>query len=243
MAGNKKDICVIGIGRFGLTIVEQLVELKKYVLAIDKEEQKLIQASRITNTAILDGADIDGLKELGIHNFNTVIVANGNNIETIAALLELDVKHIIAKAKSKRHELVLRQIGVDVIVRPEAEAGIRTALIATNPNFIKYSEHLQEIGDGYAIGTSFVNDLKWLNKPIKNLNFHKIGINIVSIKRGTKVIIPTGNTKIRSNDLISIIGKITRITKAFVEFNDQDSTQLIKLHKIEKALENNGENK
>jgi len=158
MASNKRDIAVIGMGKFGQAITEQLIDLKRFVLAIDADETKLVKVSRITKTAIADGADIDALKNLGLSKFKTVIVAASDNIEIVAALTELGVKHIIAKAKSVRHERVLSQIGVDVIVRPEAEAGVRTALIATNPNFIKYSELLQEVGDGYAIGGSVVTN-------------------------------------------------------------------------------------
>lgn len=232
---TSKDICVIGIGRFGQATVEQLVELKRYVLAIDIEESKLIQVSRITNTAIADGADMEGLRSLGVDQFNTVIVANADNIEVCAALIELGVKHIVAKAKSHRHERVLKQIGVDVIVKPEAEAGVRTALIATNPNFIKYSELLQEIGDGYAIGSTEVNNDTWIDKPLKNLVFSKLGVKIVSIKTGTRVTIPSGETKLTSGDLITIIGKIQNITKAFAELHGNTKTKLIKISKIKKS--------
>lgn len=235
MAANKKDICVIGMGKFGQAIVEQLVELKRYVLAVDIDEQRLIQVSRITTTAIVDGADLEGLKALGIDKFNTVIVANGDNIEIVASLIELGVKHIIAKGKTARHERVLKQIGVDFIVRPEAEAGIRTALIATNTNFIKYSELLQEVGDGYAIGSTIVTDPSWIGKPLKDLGFGKLGVNIVSIKTGSKVSLPSGNTLLQNGDLLTIIGKIPNITKTFVELNDKGNTRMIRISKIKRA--------
>ena len=235
MAGNRKDICVIGMGRFGYSIVEQLIELKRSVLAIDIEEIKLVKASRITNTAIVDGADIDGLKALGLDKFNTVIVAASENIEIVAALIELGVKHVIAKAKSTSHERVLKQIGVDVIVKPEVEAGIRTALIATNANFIKYSELLQEVGDGYAIGSTIVNDIHWINKALSELRIPKLGVSVVSIKRNSKVILPSGGTKLKPGDLITLIGKVPNLTKAFAELNDEGNTKMLKLSKIEKA--------
>lgn len=236
MASNKRDIAVIGIGKFGQSVVEQLVDLKRFVLAIDVEESRLIQSSRITKTAIADAADIEALRNLGLSKFKTVIVAATDNIEIVAALTELGVKHIIAKAKSMRHERVLSQIGVDVIVRPEAEAGVRTALIATNPNFIKYSELLQEVGDGYAIGGSVVTDKKWLDKPIKDLRFKTLNVSVVSIKRGTKVILPGGDQKLKLGDIVTIIGKIPAITKTFGELNDETlRTQEIKIEKVKKA--------
>lgn len=235
MAGNKRDICVIGMGRFGYSIVEQLIELKKSVLAIDIDEVKLVRPSRITNTAVVDGADLEGLKALGLDKFNTIIVAASENIEIVAALIELGVKHIIAKAKSASHERVLKQIGVDVIVKPEVEAGVRTALIATNSNFIKYSELLQEVGDGYAIGSTIVNDIHWIGKPLSELKINKLGVSMVSIKRNSKVEIPTGQTKLRGGDLVTLIGKVPNLTKTFAELNDEGNTKMLKLSKIELA--------
>ncbi|NQZ66110.1 MAG: TrkA family potassium uptake protein [Mycoplasmatales bacterium] len=235
MSGNKKDIAVIGMGRFGYSIVEQLIELKRQVLAIDIDESKLIRPSRMTNTAILDGSDIDGLRALGIDKFNTIIVAASENIEIVASLIELGVKHIIAKAKSSSHERVLKQIGVDVIVKPEVEAGIRTALIATNSNFIKYSELLQEVGDGYAIGSTIVNDIHWIGKPLSELKLYKLKVSIVSIKSGSKVQIPQGDTRLKSGDLVTLIGKVPDLTRTFAEFNDEGTTRMLKISKIQQA--------
>ena len=219
MVINKKDICIIGMGRFGLSVLKQLIQLKKQVLAIDLEEKNLIIPSRLTNTAILDGTDVEGLKALGVNNFNTVIVSAAENIEIVSSLNEIGVKHIIAKASSDAHERVLNQIGVDVVVKPEFEAGTRTALIATNPNFIKYSKFLQEIGDGYAIGSTIVNNNSWINKPISELKFKKLEVSIVSIKRKSKILIPSGDIKLKDDDIVTLIGKIYNLTKSFNELN------------------------
>ncbi len=235
MASNKRDVCVIGIGKFGQAIVEQLIELQRYVLAIDLNETNLVKASRITTTAVADAADIEALRYLGLSKFKTVIVAASDNIEIIAALIELGVTHIIAKGKSVRHERVLKQIGVDVIIRPEAEAGVRTALIAANPNFIKYSEGLQEVGDGYVIGSTVVNDINWLGKELKDLPFSSYGASIVSIGRAKKVFLPSGGVILKSQDVLTIIGKLANITKIMGLLNDEAATQALKLSKMHEA--------
>ena len=232
---NKRDICVIGMGRYGQSIVEQLIELRRSVLALDINEMKLIRVARLTNTAIIDGSDIEGLRALGLEKFSTVIVAASENIEIIASLIELGVKHIIAKAKSSSHERVLRQIGVDVIVKPEVEAGVRTALIATNSTFIKYSELLQEVGDGYAIGSTIVSDMHYINKPLSELKLSKLGVSVVSIKRNFKVLIPNGETQLKNRDSITLIGKVRNLTKTFTELNDEGSTRMLKLTQIAEA--------
>ena len=238
MPRKRNSIAVIGIGRYGESVVNQLVKLKNFVLAIDVEEKKLTKVSRVTKTTIMDATDIDSLKSIGIQEFETVIVGATENIEIVAALIELGVKHIIAKAKSPRHARVLAQIGVDFISSPESEAGIRTALIATNSNFIKYSELLQEIGDGYAIGSTEIYNKKWLDKPLKNLTFAKFKVSVVSIKRREKILLPDGETQFTEGDVITLIGKIPAITKIFQELNlGNRMTQAIKLAKMNKAHE------
>ena len=233
MASNKKDVVVIGTGKFGEAVVKELVALKRHVLAIDISETNLIGCSRITTTAIANAKDIESIKALGVARFQTVIVALSENIEIIAGLIELGVKHIIAKSNSDEHERVLRQIGVDLIVRPEKEAGVKTAVIATSPNFIKYTELLQEIGDGYAIGSTNVSKEKWLNKPLSELKFSSLGVSVVSLNRKGRVSIPSGNTKFQKGDLVTFIGKLNHLVKTFEEVNtENESTREISKAKL-----------
>ena len=146
------------VGRFGSAVIEELVSQDISVLAIDMDEKQLSNYvnSPLVTTVVADASDIQTLQALGITEMETIIVSSPNNIEVVATLLELNIEHIIARAASSRHENVLRQIGVDLIVRPEVEAGARTALIATNSNFIKFSKTLTEIGNGFVIGSSHV---------------------------------------------------------------------------------------
>ena len=233
---TKRDVAVIGMGKFGETIVNELIKLKRFVLAIDINETRLKKVSRFTNAIIADGTDIEALKHLGLEKFRTIIVAVSVNIEIVAVLIELGVKHIIANAKSIAHERVLRQIGVDVIVMPEREAGIRTALIATNTNFIKFSESLHEVGDGYAIGSVVVTDNAWINIAFKNIGFAKEGVSAISIKRKDKILLPNGDSKLKNGDTLMMIGKLRNITKMFGDLSDENTTIEIKWNKIDEAF-------
>lgn len=226
MEKSVKDICVIGIGRFGSTIVKQLIESKKHVLAIDKDQNNLKDVARLTNAIVLDATDIEALKAIGISLFQTVIVAASENIEIVASLIELGVKNLIAKARSATYERVLKLLGVDIIIRPEYESGVRAALIATNTSFIKYSKSLQEIGDGYAIGSTTILNKEWIDKPLKDLKFSHLKVSIVSIRRGSKVLLPSGNVKLHENDLVTVVGKINNIVNTFATLNDDKNENL-----------------
>lgn len=232
---KRNNVCVIGTGRFGTAVIEQLVEEDHSVLAIDLDEKSLSKiASPLVSTAIIDAADLKALQALGVQEIETIIVALSNNIEIVAALLELNVKHIIARASSKRHARVLRQIGVDVIVRPEQESGTRTAIIAMNSNFIKFSKSLTELGDGFVIGSSILINEKYINIPIRDLALPKTGITLILIKRNNETFLPTGAIQLNLGDTLTVVGKIKDVTNFFGLINigatasDRPKTQIKK---------------
>ncbi|WP_027333936.1 potassium channel family protein [Mycoplasma elephantis] len=223
----KKDICVIGAGRYGQAIIEQLNKLNYPVLVLDKDEKALQAISDLaTNVYALDAADMKALNAISIKEVSTVIVASPDNLEIVAALLELKVKNIIVRATSRRHARVLKQIGVHMIVRPEYEAGVRTALIATNPNFIHYSKNLNEIGHNFVMGSTNVYNKDFENKELKELNLYDQGINIVFVSREGKGILPVGTTKLLRNDNISFVGSIADATKFMAIINLENEKKL-----------------
>ena len=64
----KKNIAVIGIGRFGFALVKTLSTLKTEVLTIDTNEEVLQKVSKYSDReAVCDSTKIDGLKDLALH--------------------------------------------------------------------------------------------------------------------------------------------------------------------------------
>ncbi|VEU59442.1 potassium channel family protein [Mesomycoplasma neurolyticum] len=213
---ENKNICVVGVGRYGRAIIEQLYKLKKQVIAVDKEEATLRGIKEfVVDSYVADAADPEVLKTIGLDNMETFIVALSENIEIIASLLELNVKNIIARASTRSHARVLKQIGVDVIILPEEEAGVRTALLAAHKSFIKFTETFQELGDGYVVGSVVLNNTKFDKLSLKNLNFAKYNVIIVMVKRQNQSFLPDGNFILNQNDLITIIGKVQNVTQVF----------------------------
>ncbi len=219
------NICVIGAGRFGSAVVDQLIEQDEPVLVIDFDEKQLSKYSSfpLITSITADAADIKALQSLGIDEIETVIVATPNNIEIVATLLELNIEHIIARATSNRHARVLKQIGVDLIVRPEYEAGTRTALVAANANFIKFSKSLTELGNGFVIGSTQVLNDDYVGIPLKNMKLVKFGITLVLIKRGNDTYLPTAETIFALGDELMLVGKVADVTKFFGILNKNEA--------------------
>lgn len=132
-SSNHADtIAVIGLGRFGSALALELMATGREVLGIDTVEQTVQDlAPELTRVVIADSTSIDALQELGLANFDRVVVAIGSDVEasilTASLLIEIGVKEVWAKAISVAHGRILRQIGVHHVVFPETDMGKRVA--------------------------------------------------------------------------------------------------------------------
>lgn len=204
----KKEFVVIGLGRFGGSICKALIELGMEVMAIDRDEDRINEfASIATHAVIADSMDETVLKNLGIRNFDHVIVAIGDDIQssilTTLMLKELGVKNVTAKAQNDYHEKVLRKIGADHVVHPERDMGKRIAQYIVSNNVLDYLE----LSDEYSIIEIAAND-HLTGHSIIELNIRaKYGINIVAIKRGTSIIVsPQAYDVFEKDDILIVIG-------------------------------------
>jgi trk system potassium uptake protein TrkA len=128
----KKQIVVIGLGRFGTSVATALSRAGHDVLALDNDSEKVQRvSSEVTHAAQADATNEDILKELGISNFNVAIVALGsavqNSVLSTILLKRLGVRYVISRANNDLHKEILERIGADKVVSPELEMGVRTA--------------------------------------------------------------------------------------------------------------------
>ncbi len=211
-----KKYLVIGAGRFGTSIATTLAEEKCEVMVLDKNEEA-VSAVRDFVTYVLIGDCADGavLEEIGVRNFDAVIVGIGDSLETsimtTAILKELGAKYIIAKAQNVRHETVLLKVGADKVVRPERDMGIRLARMLTTDTFVDYIE----LSPTHSIVEMKV-PASWAGKSIVELDVRrKFHINILAVKKENGEIdaLPTGDTMFGAKDVIVILGEKDTIEK------------------------------
>lgn len=204
----KKEFAVIGLGRFGGSIVRELANQGLEVMAIDSQEDRVNEFSMIASHAVMgDTTDETVLKSIGIRNFDHVIVAIGDDIQssilTTLILKELGVKHITVKAQNDYHEKVLLKIGADNVVHPERDMGKRIAHKLVSNSILDYLE----LSDKHSI-VEIVAGGGLVNHTILELDVRaKFGINIVAIKRGDDInVSPQANEMILENDILIVIG-------------------------------------
>ena len=101
-AHQANTIAVIGLGRFGTALAKELMETGREVLGIDNDERLVQNLSvELTRAVTADCTNRDVLEELGLANFDRVVVAIGSDIEssilTASLLIEIGVKEVWAK--------------------------------------------------------------------------------------------------------------------------------------------------
>ncbi|WP_433830350.1 potassium channel family protein [Actinoplanes sp. CA-015351] len=145
------NVAVIGLGRFGGSVAEALLDLGYEVLGVDSDPRIVLDWSdRLTQVVEADSTDEDALRQLGIQDFPRAVVGIGTNLETsvltVLALAELGVPEIWAKATSVKHGKILSQVGADHVIYPESEMGERVAHLISG-RMLDYIE----FDDGFAI--------------------------------------------------------------------------------------------
>ncbi|HHW38218.1 MAG TPA: TrkA family potassium uptake protein [Bacillales bacterium] len=204
----KKEFVVIGLGRFGGSICRTLAQEGMEVLAIDVDEDRVHEFSDIVSQAVVaDTTDETTLKDLGIRNFDHVIVAIGDNIQasilTTLILKELGVKKVTVKALNDYHEKVLAKIGADAIVHPERDMGRRIANNMISTNVLDYLE----LSDEHSI-VELIASKKMDGKTLIEMDVRaKFGCNVVAIKRENQIIVsPMAIEIIQEGDILIVIG-------------------------------------
>jgi len=210
-----KQFAIIGCGRFGSSIAKTLYNLGHEVLAIDKDEELVQEISdSVTHAVQADVMDENVMRELGIRNFDVVIISIGSNLEAsiFATLIskELGVKSIIAKAQNELHGKVLKQIGADKVVFPERDMGVRVAHNLVSTNILDFIE----LSPDYSI-VEITAVSEWENKTLKELKLPtKYGLNVMAIKREEYInISPYADDEILKEDILVVIGNTKDIEK------------------------------
>ena len=214
---EKKDrqlYAVIGLGRFGFAVAEELARKGKDVLAIDRERDIINRAAEFTDNAfVLDALSVANLDQAGLADADVAVIGIGSKIDvsilTTLNVMKLGVKRVIAKATSREQGEVLERLGAEVIY-PEHDMAIRLAGRLASPFILDYIS-LSDTVDIMELSLTPKVD----GKTVLELNVRKTyGLNIIAIRHDGEMntsILPT--TTVREKDTIAVIGKTEDIRR------------------------------
>ncbi|MDR0914253.1 MAG: TrkA family potassium uptake protein [Oscillospiraceae bacterium] len=186
-----QQIAVLGLGHFGMSIAKVLSEHGVNLVVCDKDPHLVQEASSfVLHTLQMDITDEVALEQLGLGNFDTVIVSTGRDFEASVIAMtfakEKGVPHIIVKAMTLRQKKILESLGADRVVLPESEMGKRVAMSLIQPDITDLFHANKNLRIYEMQPVEY-----WIGKSIMTSKIRNdYNVTILGIRRGKKFIVP-----------------------------------------------------
>lgn len=149
---SHKKIAVIGVGKYGSEIAQNLASKGAEVVAFDLSHDKIENIKDEVALAVtMDSTDKKALISQKINEMDAVIIAIGENFEatvlTALNLKDLKINRVIVRASGDNQIRILNSLGVDEILEPESEIASIVAEKLINPSITAFLQ----LPDNYEI--------------------------------------------------------------------------------------------
>ena len=214
---QKKEVTsygIVGLGRFGFALTEELAEADAEIMVLDKDEDKIRKIREFTeNALVVNSLEKEVLLDTGIQNCDVAIVCIGTHMEasilTTLNLVGMGIPKVIAKATSPEHGEILKRLGAEVVY-PEQDMAVRLANCLESSgviDFIKLSEkiNISKLTIPYVL----------VGKSVQEVNFRaRFGLNIIAIENNNEVMEYVDPDYIfREDDVLIISGSSEGVIK------------------------------
>ncbi|GBE05767.1 trk system potassium uptake protein TrkA [bacterium BMS3Abin10] len=208
-------VIVVGSGEVGFQIAKVLSAENVDVVVVDKDKEKLKRITGELDVAVIEGegGSPSILEEAGAKNADILLAVTDmdetNMIACLVAKAMFQVPRIVARIRNLEYidnETLLNSLGINPAISPEielAKAIVRLLEVA----FAVDCEDF-EAGKVKVIGFKILSNSKFIGKTLKNLGSTSPKILIGAIQRADQIIIPTGNDRIKKDDIIFVPVKV-----------------------------------
>lgn len=209
MAKKARTFAVIGLGTFGGTVAEELVNFGNHVIGIDIDEKVVSNfAETISQALIVDARDEAALREAGVGDCDVALIALEDDLEPSVLcainLKMIGVKTIWARANTRSHHRILSRLGVDRVVHPERQVAFHVSQTLHNPlvrDFIS-------VGNGFYV-VSFTIPESLQGERLTELKLQeRFDIRCVGVMRGTEFISEgEDGCELSADDFLLLLGR------------------------------------
>lgn len=209
-----KTVSIIGGGNVGFMLAKSLEDLKIKTKIIEKNYERCeFLSQELTKTLVIngDGTNLKLLDEEEIGESDVVIsVTNNDERNLLCSLLvkQLGVKRVISRVSKVLNIPLFEKVGIDIAVSSKTSAinEVRNDIDETDVDILA----LVEQGEGEVLEILLNSDFDGMF--IKDLRFPAPAI-VGVIQRRSSVIIPKGDTKLISQDILIIFTKAENADK------------------------------
>ena len=217
------NIIIVGLGKVGGTLVEQLSKEGNDITVIDKNPAAVQSMSSIYDVMgiIGNGASYSIQMEAGIENCDLFIaVTESDELNLLCCTVAKRVSNCSAIARvrtpdySKEVEYLREKLGLTMIINPDLEAAKEVARILYLPATLEVSSFAH--GQAEMVKFKIPEGNILANLPISQLGkavSHKV--LICAVERDGEVFIPSGNFVLEEGDIISYVAN-RKVAKQFL---------------------------
>lgn len=213
-----KNYLVIGLDKFGSSVLKELHNLGHDVVGCDKNASLLEQVQEYADYTVEgDATDDLILDEMNVNEFDAVIVSTAASFEAsiiiVAKLKKRKCKQIIVESNEQfKGEILSEIVGADSVIYPEEQAGIRTAKQLAMPGLKEYVE----LSSNYE-GMEIEIPSGFINKKLGELDLiNRFNVTILLINRKNKLIpifSPNAAETFQMGDTIFLVGERKNLKK------------------------------
>lgn len=207
-APDRRSVIVIGLGRFGSALASTLASLDHDVLGVDTDAVRVANLrDELTHVIEADTTDPIALAQIGAAEFDQAVVAIGSDMEasilTTAALVDLGIEEIWAKAMTGPHARILERVGAHHVVFPERQMGERIAHLVGG----RMIDFLP-LDPGFALVETFA-PASILGRSLADLGLRaRHGVTVVCVKpAGGQFTYATPDTVLSEGDQVLVAGE------------------------------------
>ncbi|MBC8535237.1 Trk system potassium transporter TrkA [Feifania hominis] len=216
-------IVIVGDGKVGYTLTEQLAKEGHDIVVIDSSQQALQNSMNSLDVIGIrgNGAALEVQMEAGVNRADLLIaVTSSDELNLLCCIVakKIGARHTIARVRNPEYtkQLVLmkEEFGMSMFINPEFLAALEISRILRFPSASKI--------DSFAKGRVDLVEIKINeNSPLDGYPLHtlyekyKVKVLVCAVQRGERVFIPDGNFVLRSGDRISITASPAEIESFF----------------------------
>lgn len=202
-------VIVVGNGKVGKSVIEQLYTEGHDITVIDKKMQGLEETNNSLDVLCINGDGIDNevLIEAGVPNADLVIaVTSSDELNIVCSMISknLGAKNVVTRIRSKEYakqgQFIKKNLNIDLPINPE----LRTAREIANQFKFVGDFKIESLSKGLVEIVSFrLNE----NNKLVGLKLNEISKNILvcAVERQDDVFIPSGDFKLEKGDRIHIV--------------------------------------
>ena len=201
----QQRVVIIGGGKLGYYLARNMLDRDYSVKLIEKNKLRCLRIANELDAEVIygDGTEIEVLERAGLQGADFCIAVSGSDQDNLVACQlakkTFHVDRVITRANNPRNLEVLRKLGADIAV---SSTEIITRMIEQEVESVGM-HLLASLNKGKAaiITVTIQQGALVDGKQVKEIRMPKSSL-IISILRQERLIIPQGDTVIRSGDEI-----------------------------------------